>query len=230
MPDFPTLSPYLSLAHSPWTLIAVVLLFSLAVAKIIWDDATQEVAKRIKLILGRIFRGGNGPSPPATTKEFAKALHEQLWEEYVRLDLDAPRPLGVDWTPVPLGDDHLDPALAGQDIATVYEKIDSRRLVILGAAGSGKSVLVQRLAISLLGGKPSEEGQSYDGPIPVIFGLKSWEPGTGLNEWLAGQLVALRYRFAPSESEVAKLLRKGRIVPILDGFDETRPLVASQVS
>jgi len=152
----------------------------------------------------------------------------QLWEEFVRLDLDAPRPLAVGWKPVPLGDEHLDPALAGQDVATVYDKIESRRLVILGGPGSGKSVLVQRLAISLLGGKPSEEGQSYDSPIPVIFGLKSWEPGTGLNEWLAAQFVALRYKFAPSESEVCKLLRNGRIVPILDGFDEINPLLRAK--
>jgi hypothetical protein len=230
MQDFPALSRYLSLAHSPWTLIAIVILFSLAVAKILWDDAAQRAARRIKLILGRIFLPGKdpGPSSPITTNEFAKALHRQLWEEFVQLDLDAPRPLDVDWTPVPLGNDHLDPAIAGQDIAAVYTKIKSRRLVILGAAGSGKSILVQRLAISLLGGKPDEESQGYDGPIPVIFGLKSWEPGTGLNEWLAGQLVALRYKFTPSESEVGKLLRNGRIVPILDGFDEIDPLLRAE--
>lgn len=57
-------------------------------------------------------------------------------------------------------------------VAEVYGRIASGRLVILGCAGSGKSILSIRFVLDLLasGALPSR--------VPVIFSLRSWNPTT----------------------------------------------------
>ncbi|MFF3276035.1 NACHT domain-containing protein [Streptomyces chrestomyceticus] len=116
--------------------------------------------------------------------------------------------------------------LAGRDggIGEVFtDRIPTRRLVILGEPGAGKSVLMVRLLQDLLARRT--EGK----PVPVLFSLASWEPRRPLMEWLADQLrrshPGLR---APatdasglSHGDLAEaLLETGRILPLLDGFDE----------
>jgi len=70
------------------------------------------------------------------------------------------------------------------EIAEVYRRIPSGRLVVLGRAGSGKSVLAARFVLDLL--RKRDRGDA----VPVIFSLGSWNPtATGFRDWLAGQLV-----------------------------------------
>ncbi|MFF8918978.1 hypothetical protein ACF08M_38180, partial [Streptomyces sp. NPDC015032] len=82
-----------------------------------------------------------------------------------------------------------------------------------------------------------DQGESPDGgPVPVLFSLASWDPShDSLESWLAEQLrrshPGLR---APAPTITATpgtrrpdlaqaLLATGRIVPLLDGFDELPP-------
>jgi len=157
-------------------------------------------------------------------------------EEEQRLVHD-PVSLPVRWRPAP---DHLadhpanvagarvgesaDPVQVNgriEEIAEVYRSLPTGRLVILGRAGSGKTVLTGRLALDLL-----ENWQS--GAVPVVVGVGSWNSRRSLRRWLADRLMrdlpALRNRARRGRPRTAaRLVYKGHILPILDGFDEIDP-------
>ncbi|MBB5067029.1 hypothetical protein BJ969_000117 [Saccharopolyspora gloriosae] len=101
-------------------------------------------------------------------------------------------------------------------IRTTYKAIQSKRLVILGGAGTGKTVLAHRLILDLIGDAD---------PVPVLFSLSEWNPATGLSRWI-GQQLARDFSFlGASEIITGKrqadlLVERGLILPVLDGFDE----------
>ncbi|MFF7021963.1 NACHT domain-containing protein [Streptomyces klenkii] len=154
-------------------------------------------------------------------------------------DMTEPWPLLTDlaraWPGGPPGDPARWPSdgagLAGQDaeIGEVFaDRVPTRRLVILGEPGAGKSVLLIRLLLDLI------DRRADGAPVPVLFSLASWNPSQPLMAWLAGQLRRvypdLRH-FVPGQAASADgpgdlaqaLLDAGRILPLLDGFDELPP-------
>ncbi|MEU0910728.1 NACHT domain-containing protein [Streptomyces althioticus] len=158
----------------------------------------------------------------------AEALAESLvvrYDEDERLRrLNDPYPLDVPWTALTppaeesAGADEEHPP----DIADYYTATPAGRLVVLGGAGAGKSVLVLRLAHSLLHRRTRGSGD----PVPVIVSLASWDPNLGLLLWMAEQLVDAHPQACGVVPEVPPvevafhLLLTGRVLPLLDGFDE----------
>lgn len=107
-------------------------------------------------------------------------------------------------------------ARADSQIGEVLTRqVPTRRLVVLGEPGSGKTVLLVRLLRDLLRSRP-------DGQVPVLFSLASWDPnGRSLRDWLAEQLRRNYPVLRSSGRDWAKtLLGRGCILPLLDGFDE----------
>jgi NACHT domain len=150
-------------------------------------------------------------------------------------DLAEPWPLLTDlaraWPGGSPGDPTLWPqdagGLAGQDaeIGAVFtDRVPTRRLVILGEPGSGKSVLLIRLLQDLI------ERRAASDPVPVLFTLASWNPEQRLNAWMADQLrrsyPGLRSPAPAAPTgvglrDLAQALLDARLVlPLLDGFDE----------
>ncbi|MFG3409297.1 helix-turn-helix domain-containing protein [Streptomyces sp. NPDC048142] len=146
-----------------------------------------------------------------------------------------PFPLPVRWQPAPASlTDHpenvqrLEPgATAGgvdlsgdvRSVAETYRRIGSGRLVILGRAGSGKSVLAVRFALDLLAARAPAD------PVPVIVSLGSWDPATTtVRDLLVGRLLRdhphLARRVAGGTTQAAALVDADLILPVLDGFDE----------
>ncbi|GAB1511582.1 helix-turn-helix domain-containing protein [Actinophytocola sp. KF-1] len=111
--------------------------------------------------------------------------------------------------------------LSGQlgDIVDVYRKVESGRLVVLGRAGSGKTILTLRFVLALLKDRAAAD------PVPVIFSLGSWQPTTTpLRDWLTEQLLrdhpGLSAPGPDGSTLAAALVATDRILPVLDGFDE----------
>ncbi|HEY3712615.1 MAG TPA: helix-turn-helix domain-containing protein [Amycolatopsis sp.] len=179
-----------------------------------------------------------GPVPDAlaeTADQLARAVTGRWRREAEQRQLADPLPLPVGWRPMPESlTDHwanIRRAPAGADpgpldltgepeqVVDVYRRIPSGRLVVLGRAGSGKTVLTLRFVLGLLAGR------ARDGAVPVIFGLGSWNPATTpLREWLTGRLLRDFPGLAapgPSGSTLAAaLVEADGILPVLDGFDE----------
>jgi HEAT repeat protein len=97
----------------------------------------------------------------------------------------------------------------GEDFRNIYEAFEffGRRLLLLGAPGSGKTVtwLLQiREAILARLDDPSA-------PMPVIANIQSWD-GTPLMDWLA------KYPYTPKHTK--KLIEDGKAIVFIDGLDE----------
>jgi transcriptional regulator with XRE-family HTH domain len=169
------------------------------------------------------------------TDDLAHAVGARLDREEELRRIQDPFPLPVRWQQAP--DDVMDhwenirrvlPGesaapldLAGRlpEITDVYRRIPSGRLVVLGRAGSGKSVLAARFVLDLL--RTRDRGDA----VPVVFSLGSWDPTiTGFRDWLARRLVrdhpGLAATGGNGSNLATALIEAGRILPVLDGFDE----------
>ncbi|MEU6130637.1 NTPase [Saccharopolyspora sp. NPDC047091] len=100
-------------------------------------------------------------------------------------------------------------------IVPTYRKVPSGRLVVLGPAGSGKTVLTVDFVLRMLDGR----GQVRR-PVPVRFDLGPWDPReVDLQHWLADRL-AHDYPQPGGRRTAADLVDSELVLPVLDGFDE----------
>lgn len=169
-------------------------------------------------------------------QQLAEQVHAKWQSEEERRGVYAPRAIRVRWeraTAIPtdhwanirLTDRRADPGplkLSGDmtGVCRVYRRIRSGRLVLLGRAGAGKTVLAVRFAMDML------DSRSEADPVAVVFRLGSWDPrAVPLRDWLAAQLIRdLPELAAPygGATVAAALVDGNRILPVLDGFDEIR--------
>ena len=164
-------------------------------------------------------------------EELAAAVAEQWRREEGLRRIQDPVPVPVRWTAAdPLLSDHtanicrvpddsieLDGTL--NEVVEAFTAIPSRRLVVIGQPGAGKTVFALRLTLDLLARRPPGE------PVPVVMGLHTWNPvEQSLQDWMAWRLVAdypvLRTADRSGRTIASELVRKRLIVPVLDGLDE----------
>ncbi|MFG2226291.1 NACHT domain-containing protein [Streptomyces sp. NPDC048644] len=198
-----------------------------------------------------------GPAPArppqgelAKTADTLAAAVEERWQhEEERRKIQDPRPLPVRWktarkglmdrwenirrTPYGETAEPLDLDGSLDQITEIYEKVPSRRLVVLGRAGSGKTILGLRFVLDRL------EVRDPGEPVPEIFSLGSWNPTTdSLLDWLSSQLIrdqpGLTTIGDDGRTLAAALVARGFILPVLDGFDEIaerlRPAALKELS
>jgi hypothetical protein len=106
------------------------------------------------------------------------------------------------------------------ELAAVLQLVPTQRLVVLGVKGSGKTVVLIRLALDLLAHRAA------GGRVPVILPLASWDPSQPLREWMISRLTQ-DYPFLKSQrkpgaraTRLAEVLLDKHILLILDGLDE----------
>ncbi|MFF8023209.1 helix-turn-helix domain-containing protein [Streptomyces sp. NPDC007896] len=174
-------------------------------------------------------------TPSDATEQLAKAVAVRWQREEEHRQIQDPFPLPVRWQAAPeeLTDhwanilrlpagaaaDPLDLDGRLDDIAELYRRIPSGRLVVLGRSGSGKTILALRFVLDRLKSRTSAE------PVPVIFSIGAWNPtAITLRDWLTSQLTRDHPGYAaqgPGGTTLASaLVESGRILPVLDGFDE----------
>ncbi|SQD95119.1 conserved membrane hypothetical protein [Parafrankia sp. Ea1.12] len=113
--------------------------------------------------------------------------------------------------------------LAGSGaLLAAYDRSPCGRLVVLGEPGAGKTVLLVRFVLDLIGRRQAGE------PVPLLVPLASWIPDwQSLYGWLEDQIL-LEYPHlsavdaATGDTRAGALLRAGLILPVLDGLDEIR--------
>ncbi|MCT2582341.1 helix-turn-helix domain-containing protein [Actinophytocola gossypii] len=199
--------------------------------------------ERVELLAAAGHVTAQPPTPAApvddglggAARQLAHAVRTRWQREEEQRQIHDPFPLPVRWETLPpdltdswanirqvRAQDTATPLdLAGQldHIVDVYRRIPSGRLVVLGQAGSGKTILTLRFVLDLLGNRATGD------PVPVIFGLGAWNPNTtGLRDWLIEQLLrdhpALSAPGPDGTTLAAALVETGRVLPVLDGFDE----------
>lgn len=155
------------------------------------------------------------PEPKDDAKWFADLVRARWRDEEDQRGILDPQPLPVRWQQAPehLTDRWESPVPLEGEIVDVYRRIPSGRLVVLGRAGSGKTVLTLRFLLDFIDARKSTE------PVPVIFSLSSWDPtAQALRPWLVDQL--LRDYPGLTTNVATALVGANRILPVLDGFDE----------
>ncbi|MFI9080036.1 NACHT domain-containing protein [Streptomyces sioyaensis] len=176
----------------------------------------------------------------AEAQHLASAVYAQWQSEERRRRVHDPFPLNVrfraaatevsdHWARIRQAPPRADPGPPGEAhplaltgrldrIVEVYRSVPSRRLVVLGAPGAGKTILTLRFVLDWL------DTRGPDDPVPVLFSLGSWDPARlSLRDWLCGRL-AHDYGLAASAAQggnlAGALVDGGWILPVLDGFDE----------
>ncbi|MPY53535.1 NACHT domain-containing protein [Streptomyces acidicola] len=192
---------------------------------------------------------GAEQAPPGDQDDIAEAaekladeVHKRWEREETRRRLKDPKLLPVRWTTADrIPEDHRDKIpmdhwelirgrplertapldLDGElaQIAQVYRAIPTRRLVVAGEAGSGKTSLGLRLVLDLLDTRTPGE------PVPEIFSLGSWDPEADtLEAWMGNRLSrdtsGMDAVTADGRTIAAALVDRKLILPVLDGFDE----------
>jgi tetratricopeptide (TPR) repeat protein len=118
----------------------------------------------------------------------------------------------IDWEELPLRGD-------ASKIATAFQGLPHRQLVVIGAAGAGKSVLAMLLTLSLLNDR--EPGD----PVPVLLPISSWDPAEEeVPDFVARRLGEEYPDLAKSAGDglslAGLLVARALVLPVLDGMDE----------
>lgn len=174
------------------------------------------------------MRSGRPVDAPNEARDRLRRAVRQQWDRELGIrKLRTPRPLRLTWAPsrgnvsarvvgapAPTGGLALRAGVRPTaELMREFRDLPSRRLVVLGQAGAGKSVLAMLLTVDLL-----TEPQDDD-PVPVLLPIAGWNPAEELGTWLARR-VHEEYPNVVSASGAAKLVAANQVMAVLDGLDE----------
>jgi serine/threonine protein kinase len=130
-----------------------------------------------------------------------------------------PVPLWIRGRPETLAADTTDSAMKLPDHASTEdlpELLDDTtdRLLLLGAAGSGKTTSLLRLAHHLIEVARSDSTQ----PAPVVLNLASWSTDRSpIERWIEDEILT---KYSLPRLSTRRWIERGQLVLLLDGLDE----------
>jgi len=173
-----------------------------------------------------------------TIHDMADIIHRQWHEEQSRRKENDPFLLPVRWKNSPkqyaahwatvrgVPENNEEIALDGvlDEVTKVFKSVPSKRLVILGQGGAGKTTLAIELLLKLL----SSAHHSAGDPVPAIFNLASWDPvQQSLRDWITERITVdyqgLNTTIKRHRTFFTQLVYADHVLPVLDGFDEIDP-------
>ncbi|GAA3204892.1 NACHT domain-containing protein [Nonomuraea helvata] len=106
-------------------------------------------------------------------------------------------------------------------IGRLFTGLRPQRLLVVGASGSGKTVLAIELVLQLLEPFVAADGRpGHPRMVPVRLNAARWTLGRPFEPWLAEQLVQ---DFGLALEDALRLVRDRRVLPVVDGLDELDP-------
>jgi hypothetical protein len=103
-----------------------------------------------------------------------------------------------------------------RSIFRAFWGLDSKRVLLLGEPGAGKTLLLLELI------KQAADARRTDPAIPIFIrvNMAEWRDDQTFHEYFTGRVAA--QQFMPV-GLVGRMLDEGRIIPLLDGLDEFDP-------
>ncbi|TAD96960.1 MAG: NACHT domain-containing protein [Bacteroidetes bacterium] len=97
-----------------------------------------------------------------------------------------------------------------------YE-IELKRLLILGEAGSGKTVLMLQFGLKLV----ELAKQNFDYPMPILLNLATWQDeNQSFETWLEENLVYAAGEYGTAKKYAKEMVQENNLLLLLDGLDE----------
>jgi hypothetical protein len=96
------------------------------------------------------------------------------------------------------------------------------RILLLGAAGSGKTTALLRLAYLLIDAARADPTQ----PAPLVLNLASWSSNGGsIAQWVEEEVLT---KYALPKRSTRRWIDRGELVLLLDGLDEVLPALRKE--
>ncbi|MEU8179420.1 NACHT domain-containing protein [Micromonospora sp. NPDC049047] len=206
--------------------------------KVNWSWGVVAGVIAVYVLLDQVFRPGTtgfaetAAHRRAAADELVELIRRDPTDDALLRTVDEPYPLPVRWRTAPArflpswrsigrSSDAAPMDLSGGagTLWSCYRKVPSGRLLLLGPAGSGKSVLALRMAREL------PRLRDPDTPVPVLVPADSWDPDREtFHDWLVDRIARRYPQLAadhPRRDAVLRdLVETDLVVPVLDGLDE----------
>lgn len=116
--------------------------------------------------------------------------------------------------PIPLGESQLLPP--GTKMIDIFDEA-SKKLLILGKPGAGKTIAVKELAWELIARAENtiNDPDVPNEPIPILLDLVSWKTSQPIKDWIVEQLKDKGVNRKLSR----KWFKRKELLPLLDGLD-----------
>ena len=219
---------YDSNKYPAWIPVLVILVLGGILGTVISDTLKKWLNQSLEAISKWIYKTFAGT--PLFENIALKKYRQALIDKYQKLNIPfrPHRPLEMREIYVSLAFKASDRSLIEAENAV--QKY--RRLVVKGAPGSGKSMLLKYLALSYLDSYSEGRFKNLsDRPVPILLELNRLNEANLTVEKLEQHLVEVcdRHNFPKANRFISQGLKDGRLLLLLDGLDEVSSSVRSSV-